>query len=87
MIFTETEVFSADLSADFINNAAFGNFSSKKQEYKVINLFGNKKENKKKKSVKVEKFDDGFFDISSDLISKEAKKMREDETYKLETNN
>ena len=38
-------------------------------------------------SIEVEKFDDGFFDISSDLISKEAKKMREDETYKLETIN
>lgn len=50
-------VFAADLSTDFINNAAFGDFSSRKYEPKVINLFRDKKEIKKKNKVKVEKYD------------------------------
>ena len=45
-------VYSADLTVDFINNAAFENTSYKKQEPKVINLF-HKEDNifKKKKKV------------------------------------
>lgn len=51
-------VYSADLTADFINNAAFENTSYKKQEPKVITLF-RKDESifRKKKKVKVQKFD------------------------------
>ena len=84
MIFTETDALSADLSADFINNAAFGSFSSKKQEYKVINLFGDKKESKKKKSVKVEKIDNAQKNINDvNLTDKEyVKKLKNKEENK-----
>lgn len=52
-----TPAYSADLTADFINNAAFENASYKKPEPKVITLF--KKDEgifRKKKKVKVQKF-------------------------------
>ena len=52
-----TPVYPADLTVDFINNAAFENTSYKKQEPKVINLF-HKEDNifKKKKKVNVKKY-------------------------------
>ena len=85
MIFPKTDAFSADLSTDFINNAAFGDFSSKNYEPKVINLFGDKKETKKKKSVKVEKFDDVQKNVNDvNLTDKEyVKKLKNQENKKI----
>ena len=81
-----TPVYSADLTVDFINNAAFENKSYKKQEPKVINLFH--KENnlfKKKKKVNVQKYDNENGNVNElNLTDSEyVKKLKKQENKKI----
>ena len=81
-----TPVYSADLTVDFINNAAFENKSYKKQEPKVINLFH--KENnlfKKKKKVNVQKYDNENSNVNElNLTDSEyVKKLKKQENKKI----